>query len=132
MSLRPIHISTIMGGGRSDHLFTYYVYRLTLFYKNDTSVTIEETTNEKYINLFTFANNINFDLILAYELNITIISFNTLKFNIKNKFKVDEDIHLYRDNNVYIEITKNKDNNANCCIHITTEQARLFFTPPNY
>lgn len=122
---------SLFGGGRNDHLFTQYIFHLTIYYKNNTSLIIEETTNEKYINIFSFKNNIIFNDIDMYELNITIISFNTLTYNIKNKITTD-DIYLYKDNQIYIEITKNKDNYANCCIHLRFDNSRLFFTPPNY
>ena len=43
-----------------------------------------------------------------------------------------QDLHTFRDNIVYLEITKNIDNYANCCIYINNDKSSLFFTPPNY
>jgi hypothetical protein len=131
MSSRPINVS-LFRGGKHDHLFTHYIYHLTLYLKNDMPKYFEETINEKYINIFSFNNNIHFDNIISYELNIIIVSFNTIEYTIKNNFNIIDDTHMYKDNSIYIEFTKNKDNNTNCCIHLTSDNSRLFFTPPNY
>ena len=94
----------------------------------------EDTTPEKYINLFTFDNNIKFDNIMSYELTVYVLSLKNIIFKVNQVFTVNEHIHIYKDSSLYIEITKNslKDNYANCCIHITTDKSRLFFTPPGY
>lgn len=127
MSSFPINISTF----KKDPLFTHYSYIITLYFKDYTHIIFEETTNNKYINLFTFNNNINFNNILSYELSVYILSFKNVTFNIKQNFIIDVDTHIYKDNSIYIEITKNKDNYANCCVHIN-DTSRLYFTPPGY
>ena len=131
MSSLPINIATFKDG-KNDHLFTHYSYIITLYFNDNTHITLEDTSCEKYINLFTFDNNINFYNISSYELSVCVLSVKNVILNIKHIFNINEDIHIYKDNSIYIEITKNKDNYANCCVHITIDKSRLFFTPPRY
>ena len=130
MSSFPINISAFKDG-KKDPIFIHYSYIITVYFNDNTCITFEETTNNKYINLFTFNNNINFNNIILYELSVMILSFKNYVFNIKQNFIANEDIHIYKDNSLYIEITKNKDNYANCCVHIN-DTSRLYFTPPSY
>ena len=51
---------------------------------------------------------------------------------VSNRFNLTDESHLYKDSTIYIEFTKNDDNNTNCCIYLTNTNNRLFFTPPNY
>ena len=139
MSSGPININIInqrlFGGGKNDNQFTNYNFEMVLFFNNREPLVIEETTNNKYINLFSYANKINFNDIKFYELNITFISFFVNKYSIKNKFDVlndNPDYHTYKDETIYLEITKNNNNFSNCCIYINNDKSRLFFTPPNY
>lgn len=133
MSSNPININQklLFGGGKNDNNFTHYIFKIILFFKNTEPIIIEETTIDKYINLFSYKNKINFNEIKFYELNIKIISFTMSKYSIKNKF-INQDSYTYKDDTIYLEITKNEDNFANCCVYINNDKSRLFFTPPNY
>ncbi len=123
----------LFGGGKNDNNFTHYIFEIILFFKNRDPMVIEETTTDKYINLFSYNNKINFNNIKFYELNINIMSFNVNKYSIKNKFNVNNlDLYTFQDDVIYLEITKNINNYANCCIYINNDKSRLFFTPPNY
>jgi hypothetical protein len=124
---KPINISF---NGGNNPLFTQYIYKLTVYHNNISSV-FEESTTEKYITILTNKHNIMFDSIKCYELNVTVLSFGTEYYNIKNMFNID-DINVHKDNNIYIEFLKNKDDTTNCCIYLTTDNSRIFFTPPNY
>jgi hypothetical protein len=128
----PININIFGGKGGNNDQFTNYNYEIILFFNNKEPIVIEESTNEKYINLFSYNNKINFNDIKFYELNISIYSFIVSKYSIKNKFIISNDNHTYKDEVVYLEISKNNDNFANCCIYINNDKSRLFFTPPNY
>ncbi len=138
MSSNPINIMNqkLFGGGKDDNQFTNYNFQMVLFFNNSEPIVIEETTSNKYINLFSYANKINFKDIKFYELNITFISFFINKYSVKNKFIISDDnkdCHMYRDEVIYLEITNNNSNDyANCCIYINNDKSRLFFTPPNY
>jgi hypothetical protein len=133
----PINISPInfhqglFGGGKNDNIFTHYIFEIILFMKNGEPIVIEEISNEKYINLFSYNNKINFNDIKFYELTINFISFDVNKYSIKNKFNNNEN-HIYKDDTIHLEINKNNDNYANCCIYIKNNVSRLFLTPPNY
>jgi hypothetical protein len=132
ININPININQrLFGGGKNDSQFINYNFEMILFFNNREPLVIEETTNNKYINLFSYANKINFDDIKFYELNITFISFSINKYSIKNKLN-NLDYHTYKDDIIYLEITKNNNNYSNCCIYINNDKSRLFFTPPNY
>ena len=124
----------LFGGGKNDNNFTHYIFEIILFFKNREPMIIEENTTDKFINLFSYNNKINFNDIKFYQLNINIMSFSISKYSIKNKFifSNNKDLHTFQDDVIYLEITKNIDNYANCCICINNEKSRLFFTPPNY
>lgn len=131
----PININIFGGNGDNDNQYTNYVYEIILFFNNRDPIVIEETTHEKYINLFSYANKINFNDIKFYELNISFVSFFVSKYSVKNKFIINNDNHTYKDDTIYLEISKNNSSNcdyANCCIYINNDKSRLFFTPPNY
>ena len=142
ININPININQrLFGGDKNDNFFTNYNFEIILFFNNREPLIINETTNDKYINLFSYANKINFNDIKFYELNITFISFFVNKYSIKNKFEVlnnnqdnldNLDYHTYKDEVIYLEITKNNNNFSNCCIYINNDKSRLFFTPPNY
>ena len=131
ININPNNLS-LFGGGKNDNIFTHYIFEIILFMKNGEPIIVEETSTEKYINLFSHHNKINFNDIKFYELNINFISFDINKYSIKNKFDINGDNHIYKDTTVYLEINKTNDNYSNCCIYITNNASRLFFTPPNY
>jgi hypothetical protein len=134
MSSNSININQklLFGGSKNDDKFTHYIFEIILFFNNNLEpIRIEETTTDKYINLFSYKNKINFNEIKFYELNIKIISFTINNYSIKNKF-INSDNYTYKDDIIYLEITKNVENFANCCVYINNDKSRLFFTPPNY
>ena len=77
-------------------------------------------------------NNINFNDIKFYEVNITLVSFIPEKFSIKNKFLIQDDNHIFKNDSIYIEFNKNDDNYTNCFVSLIHDKSRMFFTPPNY
>ncbi len=127
-----INIQGLFGGGKNDNIFTHYVFEIILFMINGETIVIEETSNEKYINLFSYNNKINYNDIMYYELNINFISFDINFYSIKNKFNSKCESYVFKDNIIYLEINKNNDNYSNCYICINNNASRLFFTPPNY
>ncbi len=131
ININPINLS-LFGGGKNDNIFTQYVFEIILFMKNGENIVIEETSNEKYINLFSYNENINYNDIVFYELNINLISFDINHYAIKNKFNSNCESYVFKDNIVYLEMNKNNDNYSNCYICINNNASRLFFTPPNY
>ncbi len=134
MSSNPININNILNNKifRNDNIFTHYVFEIILFMINGETIVIEETSNEKYINLFSYNNKINYNDIMYYELNINFISFDINFYSIKNKFNSKSESYVFKDNIIYLEINKNNDNYSNCYICINNNASRLFFTPPNY
>ena len=79
----PINISPInfhqglFGGGKNDNIFTHYIFEIILFMKNGESIVIEEISNEKYINLFSYNNKINFNDIIWKIIFSILITKNT-------------------------------------------------------
>jgi hypothetical protein len=129
--INKLNENLLFGNGKNDNKFIHYVFKIILFMKNGEPIIIEETSSEKYINLFSYNNKINFNNIKFYELNIDFISFDVNKYSIKNTINECEN-YIYKDDIVYLEINKNNDNYANCCVCIKNNTSRLFFTPPNY
>lgn len=129
MASKPINISFF--GGGDDSIFCQNIFTLTIFHKN-TSTRFEDAANTNYINIITSEDNIKFDDIKCYELTVTTISFVNETYTINNMFNVEDDTHVYKENNLYIEFRKNPDGTTNCCIHINKDNSRIFFTPPNY
>ena len=134
ININPINIfnNGLFGGGKSDNIFTHYIFEIILFMKNGEPIIIEETSAEKYINLFSYNDKINYNDIKFYELNINLVSFDTNKYSIKNKFNTNTESYIYKDQMVYLEINKNDNSYSNCYICINNSASRLFFTPPNY
>jgi hypothetical protein len=108
--------------------FNNYIYILELYLKDGSFIKFENTSSEKYINIFTFRHNIDYYNIKNYELSILCQK----PILIKNEFVSSLSFYIYKDNNIFIEISKNNDNNANCCIYLPCNNSRMFFTPPNY
>lgn len=129
MSSKPINISFF--GGGDDKMFCQNIFHLTVFH-NNTATTFEDASNDKYINIITSSDSVQFDSIKCYELTVNMISFVNETYSIKNMFTVEDDMHVHKENNIYIEFRKNEDGTANCCIHINKQDSRIFFTPPNY
>ncbi len=131
ININPNLFGNCIGNDKNDNIFTHYLFKIILFMKNGEPIIIEETSTEKYINLFSHDDKINYNDINFYELNINLISFDINKYSIKNKFNSNCENYIYKDNLVYLEINKNRDNYSNCYICINNA-SRLFFTPPNY
>lgn len=129
MSSNPINISFF--GGGDDKIFCQNIFDLTIFH-NNTSTTFEDASNDKYINIITSDDNINFDSIKCYELTVKMVSLVNEIYSIKNMFTIEDDMHVFKENNIYIEFIKNENGTANCCIHVSKQDNRMFFTPPNY
>jgi hypothetical protein len=126
----PMHI--LGNGGKNNNFFCYNIFQVTIFLKDSNSIIFEESTNEKYVTLFNYKNNINFNDIRFYEVNVTLVSFIPEKFNVKNKFIIQDDHHIFKNDSIYIEFNKNDDDNTNCFVSLIHDKSRMFFTPPNY
>jgi hypothetical protein len=126
----PMHI--LGNGGKNNDFFSYNIFEIVIFYKDSSNVIFVESTNEKYVNLFNYKNNINFNDIKFYELNVTIVSFIPEKISVKNKFIIQDDNHIFKNESIYIEFNKNDDNYTNCFVSLIHDKSRMFFTPPNY
>ncbi len=127
----PINISIFGGGNMDDKMFIQYNYSLTLYFKDNTCKIFNETINEKYVNIITTNDNIIFDNIINYNVVVEVISLTSQIYTITNKFIVEDDAHIYKGNNIYVEFKK-IDSNTNCCISLANDDSRFFFTPPNY
>ena len=128
--LKPINI--IFRDDKGDD-FTQYIYELTLTMKDNTNKKFKEICNMKYCKLFTFNEMIPFDMIKNYNLDITLIKFTKDIYNINNIFTIDEDTHIYKNDEIYIEFIQNNDRITSCCCSLKVlDNTRLFITPPNY
>lgn len=124
-------ISIALDNNHDNTMFTHYLYKLTIYFTDNQHASFEKVTDEKYINIITPEHKIKFNDISKYTLVVTVL-FANITFSASNNFIVDNDIHVYHDDNLYVEVTKNKDNYANCCVNLTVDNSHIFFTPPNY
>ena len=100
MNTAPINI---LFGKDKDDIFNNNIYILEVCLKTGEIIKFEDISNEKYINIFTFRDNIDYYNIKSYEL--TIINQNTIY--IQNEFNPSSSSYIYKDSNIFLEISKN-------------------------
>jgi hypothetical protein len=130
-STKPINI--IFGNNKDNNDFIQCIFELTLHLKDNTVKNFKEISYAKYCNIFTYMNLIPFKLIKKYTLNIILIKLHKNTISIENNFILEDDTHIFKNEDVYIEFTQNNEGMTNCCCYLTSfDNTRLFITPPNY
>jgi len=116
----------------NNNIFIQYIYELTLTFKDNTQKVFKEICNMKHCKIITFNNMIPFNMIEKYNMDITQINFTNNIYNINN-FIGEEDTHISKNDDIYIEFIQNNDKNTSCCCYLkVNDSTRLFITPPNY
>ena len=129
-SIKPINI-IFRDDNNND--FTQYIYELTLIMKDNNKKIFKEICNMKHCKIITFSEMIPFNMIENYNLNITLVKFTTDIYNINNTFNNDEDMHIFKNDDIYIEFIQNNDKMTSCCCYLKVlDNTRVFITPPNY
>ena len=130
-TIKPINI--LYNGNKDNFDFIQSIFEITITFKNNDIKKFREISYSKHCKLFTSSDMINYDMIESFVLYITIFKFTKEVYNIKQVFNNDEDIFIYKNDDIYIEFIKNSDNNTNCCCYLKTlDCSRVFITPPNY
>lgn len=95
-----------------------------------------KNTEEKYCQLVSVLDGIDFYDIKNFELVINDKIINNELVYIKQNIKLDskdiQDCYIYKDNGVYIEFLKDDNHFVNCYCYIQKLSSRFFNTPPNY
>ena len=125
MSFNPINI--IFGNNTN---FIHCVFDLTLYLKNNIIKNFHEISYSKHCSIIDSSDVIQLDTIERYIIKITIINTKEI-YIMDNIFNIDNSI--YKNDDIYIEFTRNNDGTTNCCCNlIVYDNNRLFITPPNY
>lgn len=112
-----------------------YIYKLTLKLKDNTTRNYLESKYSKYCNIFSYLDMIKFNTIDSYELEISIYTLCKDKqiYSTIQKFNIEDDYNIYKNDDFYIEFIQNSEGYTSCCCYIQVyDNSRLFITPPNY
>ena len=121
-----------------------YIFMIEIFFLDNSKKEIKKKSNNKFLKLIDFTDNINFNNILKFKLiikNIYSIENYSLDKTFKNNKSndddededEDEDYKIFKTNELYIEFEKNINNNTKVICYITAiDNNRIFVTPPNY
>ena len=91
-----------------------------------------EISLSKYSKLITTDDKILFNTIKSFILKVTLYRFTKEYFTISHEF-TENDINIFKNDDIYIEFTQNNEGFLNCCCNlITLDNNRMFVTPPNY
>ena len=131
---KPINI-IFNNKDNKDNDFLQCIFDLTIKLKNvNQDINFKELLFSKYCNIISHSNKIKFNMIESYTLNITSKShYNREVYSITNNFILSDDIHIYKNDDIYIEFTQNNEGYINCCTYLKVlDDNRVFITPPNY
>ena len=130
--VRPINIIYNTNNKDNNNLLQC-IFELTLTLVDDTTLVFKDILYSKYCNIFNYSDMIQFKLIKKYILKITVINITKEIYTTKQDFDVEKDTYIYKNEDMYIEFTRNNDGYTNCCCYlIILDNSRLFVTPPNY
>ena len=111
---------------------------LSIVYKNKKTFRFIKNTNEKYCKIIDELDNINFDELYLFELEIIDNIYKNKIVNINHLFKNinEEDFYTYKDEIINVEFVKvNKNTTCRCYIkniNNLNNNINRFYTPPNY
>ena len=111
---------------------------LSIVYKNKKTFRFIKNTNEKYCKIIDELDNINFDELYLFELEIIDNIYKNKIVNINHLFKNinEEDFYTYKDEIINVEFVKvNKNTTCGCYIkniNNLNNNINRFYTPPNY
>ena len=136
-TIKPINIiNSNINKDNNDIIQCIFELKLTMKKSNDDNniLIFKDITYSKYCNIIKYTDMIPYKMIDSYSLTINIIRFMKETFTINQKFTVDEeDTHIFKNEDMYIEFTQNNEGLVNCCCYLTLlDNSRLFITPPNY
>lgn len=129
---KSIPIKSIYKFQNSDNNFTQYCYCLKLYMKNDEDIILKKTTDDKFIQIISFNDNINFNDIERYELEVKIITFSEETYFLKGEINT-KNYYISKNDKLNIEFIKNNLENtlcSICCLNLSKN--KLFISPPNY
>ena len=130
-NLKPINI--IFGSNKDNIDFSQFIFEITLLLNDDSTKKHNEISYSKHCKLFTSNDMIPYNMIKSYILNITVIKFTKESYKIEKIFDNTYDTYIYKNDDMYIEFSKNTDGYTTCCCSLRIlDNSRVFVTPPNY
>lgn len=129
---KPINIC-----GSSDNFNpkkTEYIYKIELIFNDLTKKEIVKISDSKYVKLFSFDKDINFETIKSFYIIVENIN-ECINYSLSSNFNFKKNINFntYKNTNLYLEFRKNYENKTACNCYITAfDNNRIFVTPPNY
>jgi hypothetical protein len=130
-SIKPINI--IFDNKQDNTDLIECIFTLTIQFKDGSTKIFRELCYSKCCVLFTKNEMINYNMINKYTIKITILKFIKDFFIATNNINTNEDTHIFKNDEIYIEFSQNIDGYTNCCCNlIALDNKRMFITPPNY
>ena len=110
-----------------------YVYNLNLIFKDGSTRVFFKIEKKKFADLIDISDNINYNNIKKYSIEITKLPFEKDKFfKIEEIFNNQVNSYSKRTSDIYIEFTKNSNNKTICkCYFIGVDFNSIFISPPN-
>lgn len=108
-----------------------YIYQLYITFRDGYVKNIMKVSNNNYITLLDYTDFIEYKNIDSFSLTITKVDLQSYNYMLEGI--VNEQKKIFKNNDIYLEFTKNETlyTKCNCTIN-TINKNRLFFTPPNY
>lgn len=133
---KPINIFTSKissGDKKPDDLNSEYYYHLKLFYEEGNKEFTKYTSN-KYCQLICFSKKISSKKIKYFTLDIKEVPLINNTISIQEDLNFDEfnDNFIYRDENVYLEIVLDDNDNLSVTCNLNNICSKILVTPPNY
>jgi len=110
-----------------------YLFNLKITLKDGSHKDFIKIEKKKYSDLIEIEDNVNYEEITNYSVEISKIPFDEKKiFKIEEKFNSMTNSYNKRTEDIYIEFTKNSNNKVLCrCYFIGVDFNSIFISPPN-
>ena len=133
---KPISIKytkNMYGFSGSDNCPNKYLFELTINGRFIGKKYFRNLEESKFSHLISVEDDIKLSDIESYKVSITISSFDQpITCELTGKINQSESSSTQRNNNIYIEFSKNNIGNALCsCFYIGFDHNKIFASPPN-
>ena len=133
---KPINIFTSKissGDNKPNDSNSEYYYHLKLFYEDDDKEFTTYTSN-KYCQLICFQKKISSKKIKYFTLHVKELPLIGNTISIREDLNFDEfnDNFIYRDDNIYLEIVLDDNDNLSVTCNLNNISSKILVTPPNY
>ena len=111
--------------------FSKYLFELKLTLKDNQIKYFRKIENKKKSELISYVNNIKYDSIKTYDINITIIpdKIETI-YSLSGTLTNDLNSSINSNKNIFIEFSKNNNNSIICLCHFIGKENKLLSCSP--